>query len=325
MMTNLRALCLFGLLSSLSVTVYAETELIVAPGQLTLTQALGQAVPGTIIKVSPGSYTAQTGEKFPLIVPTGVTIIGDETTKGRAIIITGGGKFLSPTVAGQDVAMVAGKDTKVMGLTVSDPNKRGYSLWIEGSNAIIANNTLTGSNNDGMMITGASTAQINGNYFYKNNSDGLTVLSTATPIVQNNLFEETGFGINVDGKSAPQFINNIIRKCVDGVVVFGQAQPIFRGNRFEKNRRSGIAVGGQAKPDLGTATDPGKNVFVGNGLAQINNTPRSTEILLSYGNQYDRRLFLGRVKVEGTLVNVTPITKKPPAKKTKVKSKPIKH
>lgn len=65
----------------------------------TITAALNKAQPGTIIQLAPGKYTSETGEVFPLTIKQGVTLRGDESTKGQNIVIAGGGNFVSPTFA----------------------------------------------------------------------------------------------------------------------------------------------------------------------------------------------------------------------------------
>ncbi|WP_218082737.1 DUF1565 domain-containing protein [Anthocerotibacter panamensis] len=299
-----------------------DSNLVVTQGGLTLTQALQQAGPGTTISVSPGTYSPETGEIFPLIVPPGVTLTGNEETKGKDIVITGGGKFLSPTVAGQNVALVASKDTKISGLTITNANKRGFGIWIEGTNALVTHNTFTGSNNDGVLVTGNSEAQILDNYFYKNSSDGITILSTAQPLVKSNLFEETGFAINIDGKATPRIEENTIRKCKDGAVVLNKSQPIFRKNRFERHQRSAIAVTGDAQPDMGTLEDPGQNRFIQNGLSDINNAKRSQEPVAAYGNLYTNKAHLGNVLTEETVTPVPTEELPPPEPPAEPPAKP---
>ncbi|WP_287130220.1 DUF1565 domain-containing protein [Candidatus Cyanaurora vandensis] len=280
------------------VPVLAANVVAVEPGKLTLTQALREATHGTVITVSPGTYSEATGETFPLIVPAGVELKGDPANRGKEIFVTGGGRFLSVTVAGQNVTIVAERDSKITGLTITNSNKRGYGLWIEGTNAEVTQNTFTGSKNDGVMVTGPSQARITSNYFYKNSSDGITILGKAQPVIIDNLFEETGFALNIDGLATPRIESNTIRNCVDGVVVLNKAQPIFRGNRFEYNQRAGVAVVGEALPDLGTPTSPGNNLFIRNGTADVNNAKRSQETILAYGNQYTQRKMRGKVATE---------------------------
>jgi len=54
----------------------------------TITFALRQAQPGTIVQLARGSYTKDSGEQFPLVVPAGVTLKGDEGSKGEVVAIT---------------------------------------------------------------------------------------------------------------------------------------------------------------------------------------------------------------------------------------------
>lgn len=49
----------------------------------TITYALQQASPGTIIKLASGSYSTQSGEVFPLVLKQGVILQGDESTRGE--------------------------------------------------------------------------------------------------------------------------------------------------------------------------------------------------------------------------------------------------
>jgi hypothetical protein len=44
----------------------------------TITRALGSAVSGDVVQLGPGTYDAALGEVFPLVVPEGVILRGDE-------------------------------------------------------------------------------------------------------------------------------------------------------------------------------------------------------------------------------------------------------
>jgi len=58
--------------------------------------ALSQAQP-TVIQLAPGNYTSETGS-LPLVIKQGVTLRGDESTKGKNTVISGGGRYISPTL-----------------------------------------------------------------------------------------------------------------------------------------------------------------------------------------------------------------------------------
>ncbi|PZO39310.1 MAG: hypothetical protein DCF17_13480, partial [Shackletoniella antarctica] len=57
----------------------------------TLTAALGAAQGNTLIKLALGTYSTATGERFPITLPDGVMIAGQETTQGQGVVVTGGG------------------------------------------------------------------------------------------------------------------------------------------------------------------------------------------------------------------------------------------
>jgi parallel beta-helix repeat protein len=278
----------------------------------TITAALQAAVPGTIIQVQPGKYDEVNGEIFPLVVRSGITLQGNVSDRGKDTLVQGGGKFLSPTVAGQIVGIVAQKGTTIQGLTISNPQKRGYGIWVEGTDPTIHRNTLTGSGNDGIMLTGTAGGKITENFFYKNPSDGITMLRMANPLIQGNVFEDTGFAINIDEKSSPMVKDNVVVNNADGIVILGKSTPTLRGNRIERNRRSGIAIVGEAQPNLGTATERGANYFQGNLKSDINNATRPQVSITALGNEYTAKpKLLG--SIQGDISTVLIAAKSAPA------------
>ena len=72
----------------------------------TVTHALAQANPNTIIKLAPGTYNQQSGEVFPLEMKPGVTLQGEISDRGQSTIIQGSGLFLSKTSARQQIALL---------------------------------------------------------------------------------------------------------------------------------------------------------------------------------------------------------------------------
>ena len=85
-----------------------------------LTRALRGVSPGTVIRLAAGTYDGANGEAFPLIVPPGVTVSGDETSQGRSIAIAGSGRYNSPTFGGQSVAVLLQGDAQLRGVTVTN-------------------------------------------------------------------------------------------------------------------------------------------------------------------------------------------------------------
>ena len=253
----------------------------------TITYALQQASPGTIIKLARGSYSRQSGEVFPLVIKPGVTLQGDESTRGENVEINGGGRYISPTFARQNVAVVAEKDSIISGVSLSNPNQRGTALWIEASNPIVKNNTFSQSNREGIFVTGKAAPIIVSNVFNKNGGNGISVANSATGEIRHNLFQETGFGLAIGGTSQPRIIENKIIQNRDGMFISDEAHPTLRNNVIENNVRSGIVIAAcaQAQPDLGTVESFGGNVFSNNGQYDIHSSGAVS--LIQNGNKLD--------------------------------------
>ena len=266
----------------------------------TITHALEVAEPNTTIILAPGTYSAQTGETFPLQLKAGATVKGNPETRGRGIVISGGGQFVSRTFASQNVTLVAAGGSTLTGVTVTNGNRRGYGLWIESTNPTVSKNTFTGSVHDGISVTGSGAPVIRENTFVENGANGITVYGTAKPKIIENEFRETGFGINVAQNATPALIGNRIRYNRDGVVVQGSARPVLRNNRIEGNQRNGLVTISDALPDLGSADNPGGNIFINNRESDIN-ASASREIIPAFGNHVSRDRVLGRIDLGGAL------------------------
>ncbi|OCQ95321.1 hypothetical protein BCD67_02450 [Oscillatoriales cyanobacterium USR001] len=265
----------------------------------TITRALSFAANNTTILLAPGTYSTQTGETFPLVLKRNVTIQGNPNSRGQNILIQGGGQFISPTSAGQNITILAADGANLTGVTVTNPNYRGYGLWIESSSPTVANNTFTGNTHDGISVVGNSSPLIRGNYFFKNGANGITIFGNSQGEVRENIFENTGFGINISQQARPLVIANRITFNKDGVVVQSAARPILRQNYIERNERDGIVAIAQSLPDLGSSSEPGSNVIRNNGRYDINNNATG-QIIPAYGNQLARNRIIGRVDIAGT-------------------------
>ncbi len=274
----------------------------------TLTYALSVAPPKTAILLAPGTYSAQSGEKFPLMLRPSVTVQGNPNTRGQNIVIKGGGEFISPTSAGQNIAILGADGAGLSGVTVTNTNYRGYALWIESSSPTIVNNTFSGSTHDGISVVGTGRPTIGGNFFSKNGANGITIFGTSRPEVRDNVFEDTGFGVNIAQNASPLLIGNKITRNKDGVVVQAEARPVLRNNYIESNRRDGIVAISKALPDLGTSAEPGGNVIRNNGQYDINNAAKG-QVIPAYGNQLLSNRTTGSVDMAGTFSPPSPIAR----------------
>lgn len=262
----------------------------------TITYALQQAKPGTIVQLMPGTYSQQTGEAFPLFVPPWVALRGD-SSQAQAVQIIGGGVFISRTFASQNMAILVGKNTIVEGITVSNPNVRGTGIWVESTNPLIRNCLLTKSHREGIFVTGTANPKITNNTFIENGGDGISVASQAMGEITANVFEKTGFGLAIGQNSAPIVDGNRITGNVDGIYINDAAQPVLRNNVIEANQRTGIVVTIRARPNLGTIDSPGNNTIRGNGKFDLLNGTKQ-ETIYAIGNVLDPKRVSGRVVFE---------------------------
>jgi len=262
----------------------------------TISYALTQVNDNTVVQLAPGSYTADTGEAFPLTIPPGVILRGNESTKGQTVLILGGGALISPTFARQNVTILALEGSQIRGVTVTNPLSRGTGIWVESADPVIRDNTLSNSLRDGIFVTGTGDPTIEDNVFFQNDGNGVAVVRNAQGTIQDNEFRNTGFGIAVGDNAMPLIEENQIRENVDGIVVSNSARPVLRGNVIQQNERDGVVAIAQAQPDLGRSDDdPGENVIMDNGRYDVYNATQSN-VIVAVGNQIDPAKISGNVE-----------------------------
>jgi cell division protein FtsN len=266
----------------------------------TISYAISRSKPEaiTIIQLANGLYSNNTGEQFPIRLRSNVTLRGNEADKGKGIAIVGGGTLSSISRFTQNVAIALADRSELRGVSVTNPNSRGYGLWVENASPAITNNTLLDNHQDGMLITGKSTALVSANQFFRNGTSGLAIEGAASPEVRGNLFQQTTFGMSIRQEAAPQITENTFTQNQNGVLIQANAKPILRGNMIVNNRSYGLTVSDNANPDLGKANDDGNNTFAGNGTFDLQNV--SSNAIAVIGNQLDSK----RVKGKLQLLNV---------------------
>ena len=264
---------------------------------------------GAVIQLADGNYATATGEKFPLIIPAGVTLRGNPANQGQSVVISGGDRFVSPTFAPQNIAMLASNNVRIEGITLTNTNPRGYALWLESSkNVTITNNTFANSTHDGVFLTGDVSANVSNNIFTKNGANGISALGTSTGQIQGNTFDNTGFGLAIGQKSTVAVLSNRIVNNRGGVVVSNISTPTFRNNLIANNQENGLVIlkdrKGQPTVDLGTTENPGQNIFQNNKQADINNASGVTVVAI--GNQLDPKRVQGSVDLVQPTTPITP-------------------
>lgn len=249
----------------------------------TLTQALRQATPGTIISPSRGTYSAETGEVFPLVVPPEMMISGNVAGQGGGVVIQGSGVYQSPTFGPQAVTLVLQGNAELRGITVMNPAEKGTGIWVESAEPTVAGCTITQCGREGILATGTANPLITNCTFQGNRASGATFVRNARGEVRNSLWRQNPFGLVISDQAAPiiqsnQFVEN---RC--GMMLSGQSAPILRGNLFGQNQEDGLAIQNQARPNLGDTSEPGGNRFRDNQRFDLRNA--TSAAISSIGNQ----------------------------------------
>ncbi len=207
----------------------------------TITRALHFAIPGDAIFLAPGTYSASSGEIFPLRVRPGILIEGDPATKGAgapATLVSGGGLYSisggSQGASTVTTAFVLGNGSQLAGVQVTVTGSGGVGVVFDGSNATLSQCSITGC--------GAS-------------------------------------GIRVYQGASPTIVNNVVSaNAGSGVDVFDTAAPMLRQNTIASNALDGVAANDTSAPNLGDASTGGTNTLQGNIGVGLNNATTASTI-----------------------------------------------
>lgn len=252
-----------------------------------LTRALKETKTPKMIKLAVGTYNSS-AELFPLFIPSGVMVIGNEATKGKGILISGSGEYHSESFGKQNITLTLLGDAQLMGVTVTNPTAKGTGVWIESTPSKItspklANNTFSHCGREGVFVSGSAKPAIVDNIFVKNNAAGLVLARKSKGEVRRNVFQKNALGIVISDCATPLVANNKLSENSTGIALSRDAQPVLRHNLMEKNTSFGLLVNGNAIPDLGSTQDPGGNIFRAHGQYDLQNLTLTK--LVSAGNQ----------------------------------------
>lgn len=271
-----------------------------------LTRALKITKIHTLIHPEPGTYSAISGEVFPLVISGKVTIVGNEANKGAGIVITGSGEYQSPSFGMQNITLLLADNASLLGVTVTNSSAKGTGIWIESAAPTLANNTLSGCGREGVFTSGTAKPAILDNIFVQNNASGLVMAGHSQGEVLRNIFQQNSLGIVISDSAAPLIANNKLSENRTAIALSRHAQPVLRQNLIAKNTQGGLLVNGNAVPDLGSTQNPGDNTFRENSEFDLHNT--TTQKLVSVGNQLNPSLVKGLVELiptNGVAINTS--------------------
>ncbi|MDB9374629.1 S-layer homology domain-containing protein [Nodularia sphaerocarpa] len=258
-----------------------------------LTRALKASKTPVIIQLTSGTYGAANGEVFPIVIPAGVTVVGNEANKGAGIVISGSGEYQSPSFGIQSMTLLLQGDASVLGVTVTNPVPRGTGIWIESAAVNVVNNTLINCGREGIFVTGTAKPAILDNVFRQNAASGLMMARHSKGEVLRNVFQKNSLAIAISDFAAPLIADNTISDNRSAIALSRNARPVLRQNRIIKNTQGGMLVNGDAIPDLGNNQDAAGNIFEQNALFDLHNT--TPQPLVSAGNQLNPTQVKGRV------------------------------
>lgn len=260
----------------------------------TIVRALQQARSG-VIQLAPGTYDASSGEVFPLVIPGGVTVVGNESVKGNGILVKGGGIYASPTFAGQNVTFRMETNAQLRGVTVTNPNTRGTGAWMESTAPTIAGCTFTECKREGVFATGSANPIVVDCVFIRNDANGVSIVRNTKGEFRRNVCQNTGFGFAIGDNAAPLLIENRISENRNGIVLSRSARPVLRNNVIEKSTESGLVAVESSVPNLGSPQDPGGNILRDNGEFDLQNATNPPITIVSVGNQINPTKISGSV------------------------------
>jgi parallel beta-helix repeat protein len=172
----------------------------------TITSATGGAGAGDTINVAPGTYDAAGGEVFPIAVPSGVSLIGDEANKGGGnspTNIIGAGNvapfgldFFTSPLDPQVNSVIAGFTITTAGAA---PPNAVMALILKQNTITLRNNIITGGLDSGLYVFGSSGHTITGNSMSGNSGPGMVFVNGASlSRIENNVFAFNSFGVEFD-------------------------------------------------------------------------------------------------------------------------------
>jgi parallel beta-helix repeat protein len=276
----------------------------------TITKATQQAAAGSSIYLMPGTYSAATGEVFPLVVASNVTVVGDESQKGKGIQITGSGRYLSASFGGQNVTFKLESLSTLKGVTITNNESRGTGIWIESTNPTVTNCTLVNCQREGIFATGSAKPIVTDCVFFQNAAAGISIVREAKGEYRNNVCQNTGYGIAIGDNAAPLLVGNHVFENRSGIVLSRAARPVLRNNIIERNTETGLVILETCVPDLGSPQEPGGNAMRDNGEVDLQNATNPQITIVSVGNQLNPTRLQGAIEL---LANeVPPISTNPP-------------
>ena len=233
----------------------------------TLTAALGAVEGNTLITLAAGTYSAASGERFPIQLPDGVMVVGQEATQGQGVAV----------VAGAAVAVEIQGQSQLRGVTVQNPE--GVGILIGAGRPLVRACRLSNCR-VGLQVSGSAQPLVLKTRVEDSRDRGFTFGDQARGEVQDCTVERCGTGIYVGQSAAPLLRQTQCSANQVGVQVAGAASPVLRQNRLVQNQTLGLLVQDTGRPDLGLPDDPAGNLLRQNRQGDVRNDSRQPLVLV---------------------------------------------
>ncbi len=158
----------------------------------TITQALAAVAPvkdaNPVIALAPGLYNAANGEVFPLVVPPGITVVGDEDNYGAGITIDGAGPM--PSWNAIPVALIPSSGAAVRGLSLATSGRftLAYDPPSGGTGIVLTRNTIAPGSDGGLYVQVAEWGLIDDNVWLAGSMTLVAVGGAGNTAVSDNVF-----------------------------------------------------------------------------------------------------------------------------------------
>ncbi len=252
----------------------------------TISHALSQSAEAVTIIVAAGTYSAATGEVFPLVLKRDQSLIGDTDNRGGGATptrIRGEGPFALDPFQGATIVGAAG--ARVAGFAIEGEGTLTTfaAVLVDTVSMEIDHNTLESTLHTGVALANGSDA-----YVHDNDIRALTyslyLADAGTPRFEDNAITISAFAIACHGTDQALIVDNTVDAsvvCIDfysgtgtirgnvlhadpgsaGVAIrIWSGSPTVRSNVFTGDAAVNVKSASGA-PDLGTSASRGQNQF----------------------------------------------------------------
>ena len=248
----------------------------------TITAALRLSQDNTVIQLKAGSYTADSGEQFPLVIPPGCQVLGETGGNRPSVTIQGGGQIQHPLLGAQSITCRLQNGAGLRHVTVINTQSQGVGVWLEDGYPQLEKVFATKCSQYGAVVIGKVLPTMKNCIFEDCGTAGIAFFTQSKGQFERVFCQKNRTGMVIKDAAAPLIMACGLERNTIGLDIGGTANPVLRGNRICNNQTYGIQLTGSGTTDFGHPQDVGNNIVRNNGQVDIqNSTGRS---LRSCGN-----------------------------------------